>query len=235
MSLNRWATYLVIIRGLKFEQVHLTCLRQKKKKKKCHLLPLWLGLKGSNKFAWENNNGAWCAYLALLWHILLIIMLSMLGNDFSRRHFEILFWFFPEKLDLTFHANCLLRRQFAWNIKSYFLGKIKEIWAIYHLLNLPHSTLSDSINPSKQKSSTWNMQPVSTQTSLFISALRFKSVLAANKKYGLWWFYVWSCDDPDQTAQVCKKICVFIGYLSHEVVFTWKGPHYKTVWIKVHH
>ena len=25
---------------------------------------------------------------------------------------------------MTFHANCLLRRQFAWNVKSCFLGKI---------------------------------------------------------------------------------------------------------------
>ena len=28
------------------------------------------------------------------------------------------------KQDLTFHANCLLRTQLAWDVKSYFLGKI---------------------------------------------------------------------------------------------------------------
>ena len=33
------------------------------------------------------------------------------------------FCYFLQKIGLTFHANCLLRRQFAWNIKSYFLKK----------------------------------------------------------------------------------------------------------------
>ena len=34
--------------------------------------------------------------------------------------------FFPRKKDLTFHANCLHWRQFAWNVKSYFLRKIRK-------------------------------------------------------------------------------------------------------------
>ena len=37
----------------------------------------------------------------------------------------IFFLFFPRKLILTFHANCLLRKQFAWNVKPYFLKKNK--------------------------------------------------------------------------------------------------------------
>ena len=40
----------------------------------------------------------------------------------------IFFLIFPSKLDLTIHANCLLRRQFAWSVKSYFLGKIRKIF-----------------------------------------------------------------------------------------------------------
>ena len=36
------------------------------------------------------------------------------------------FLFFPIKQALIFHANCLLRRQFAWNVKACFLGKIKK-------------------------------------------------------------------------------------------------------------
>ena len=36
----------------------------------------------------------------------LAFMLSTLGKIFSRLHFEIFFLFFPEKEDLTFHANC---------------------------------------------------------------------------------------------------------------------------------
>ena len=32
---------------------------------------------------------------------------------FSRQQIEDIFLIFPRKQDLTFHANCLLRRQFA--------------------------------------------------------------------------------------------------------------------------
>ena len=35
----------------------------------------------------------------------------------------IFFYFYPRKLDLAFHANCLQWRQFAWNVKSCFLRK----------------------------------------------------------------------------------------------------------------
>ena len=47
---------------------------------------------------------------------------------FSRRQNDVIFLIFPRKQDLTFHANCLLRRQFAWNVKSCFLGKIRKIF-----------------------------------------------------------------------------------------------------------
>ena len=47
---------------------------------------------------------------------------------FSRRQIDDIFLIFPRKQDLTFHANCLLRRQFAWNVKSCFLGKIRKIF-----------------------------------------------------------------------------------------------------------
>ena len=58
------------------------------------------------------------------------LTLSTLGKIFSRRRFEIFFLFFPRKQDLTFHANYLLRRQFAWNVKSCFPGKIRKISSI---------------------------------------------------------------------------------------------------------
>ena len=41
------------------------------------------------------------------------LTLCTLGKNFSRRHFGIFFLFFPRKQDLTLHANCLHRRQFA--------------------------------------------------------------------------------------------------------------------------
>ena len=58
-------------------------------------------------------------------------MLSMLGKN-SADHIIIiieiffLFFFFFWKQSLTFHANCLLHRQFAWNIKHCFLEKKKR-------------------------------------------------------------------------------------------------------------
>ena len=37
----------------------------------------------------------------------------------------IYFFCFPSKQGLTFHANCLHWRQFAWNVKTCFLEKKK--------------------------------------------------------------------------------------------------------------
>ena len=57
----------------------------------------------------------------------------MLGENVSRRHFEI-FFLYVEKIGLTFHANCLLKRHLsplALNVKSYYLGKIRK-----HIINL---------------------------------------------------------------------------------------------------
>ena len=44
---------------------------------------------------------------------------------------------FSRKQDLTFHANCLQWRQFAWNVKICFPGKIRKMSPTCHLLNLP--------------------------------------------------------------------------------------------------
>ena len=57
----------------------------------------------------------WCRLTLNLYHSLGI---------FSRWQTDDIFLIFPRKQDLTFQANCLLRRQFAWNVKSCFLGKI---------------------------------------------------------------------------------------------------------------
>ena len=54
----------------------------------------------------------------------------MLGKIFSRRHVEIhfflFFFYFSQKTNMTLHADCLQRRQFAWNVKFCFLGKIRK-------------------------------------------------------------------------------------------------------------
>ena len=55
--------------------------------------------------------------------------------------------FFPENRFLTFHANCLIRRQFAWNVKTCFLGKIKQkqqnifCWIFYPVHSYCHIIL----------------------------------------------------------------------------------------------
>ena len=53
------------------------------------------------------------------------LTLSMLGKKFSRQHFEILL-IFSRKQTLTFHANCLLGKKFAWNVEVCFPGKIRK-------------------------------------------------------------------------------------------------------------
>ena len=53
-------------------------------------------------------------------------MLSTLGKIFSRQHIEIFFLIFPRRQDLTFHADCLQWRHFAWNVKSCFPEKNKK-------------------------------------------------------------------------------------------------------------
>ena len=64
------------------------------------------------------------------------LRLTMTGKNFSRPH--ILKYFsciFPKKQVLKFHANCLRRRQTARNVKAYFLGKIRKMSPVCHLLN----------------------------------------------------------------------------------------------------
>ena len=57
------------------------------------------------------------------------LMLSMLGTNFSRLHFEILFLFVLEEKDMTFRANCLT----SMNHQSLFCAKKKtrKISSIY--------------------------------------------------------------------------------------------------------
>ena len=47
---------------------------------------------------------------------------------FSRRQIGHIFLIFSSKQDLTFYANCLDWKQFAWNVKTGFLRKLKEIF-----------------------------------------------------------------------------------------------------------
>ena len=65
-------------------------------------------------------------------------MLSILGKIFSRRHFEIFFFFtFPRKQDMTFHANCLPGDNLHEMSKPVFWEKIKKVSSVCHLLKMP--------------------------------------------------------------------------------------------------
>ena len=56
-----------------------------------------------------------------------ITLCKLLTNSTDNKS---IFYFLQKKQELTFHANCLLRRQFAWNVKfcSFFSGKRKKIF-----------------------------------------------------------------------------------------------------------
>ena len=47
-------------------------------------------------------------------------------GKFSRWQTDDMFLIFPRKWDLAHHANLLIRRQFAWHVKSYVLEKKKK-------------------------------------------------------------------------------------------------------------
>ena len=72
----------------------------------------------------------------------------MLGENFSRRQFEFfaLLLIFPRKQDLTHHANCLLRRQFAWSVRSYFLGRLRKTIISLSSAEPAHSVVSVNLN-----------------------------------------------------------------------------------------
>ena len=71
-----------------------------------------------------------CFFFCLSWWIIKGFWFNLYHSlgIFSRRQIDDIFLIFPRKQDLTFHANCLLRRQFAWNVISCFLRKIRKIF-----------------------------------------------------------------------------------------------------------
>ena len=54
-----------------------------------------------------------------------LTLITLCANS-SEDKLMIFFLFLSRKQVLTFHTNCLVRRQIAWNIKASFLGKIKN-------------------------------------------------------------------------------------------------------------
>ena len=68
------------------------------------------------------------------------LMLYMLGKIFSRRHFEILFFFLFSQ-EIGFGISCKLSSEETICMKCQnlfsFLCKLRKISSVYHLLNLP--------------------------------------------------------------------------------------------------
>ena len=77
---------------------------------------------------------------------------------FSSKQIDDIFLNFTRKQDLTLHANCLLRRQFAWSVKSYSLGKIRKYFRMVsaeiftQTYNKTCATSKDSDQPAHQRS-----------------------------------------------------------------------------------
>ena len=67
---------------------------------------------------------------------------------------SILYFFPPRKQVLTFHANCLHWRQFAWKVKSCFLGKIRK-----NIISLLPIELAQRVVKVKQLGSQWGPCP----------------------------------------------------------------------------
>ena len=86
----------------------------------CNVYYMYIVIRDFFFFSFFSCNVKICVkYLFNLYHSLGI---------FSRRQIDDIFLIFPRKQDLTFLANCLLRRQFAWNVISCFLRKIRKIF-----------------------------------------------------------------------------------------------------------
>ena len=73
----------------------------------------------------------------------IILMLNMLGNDFTRRHFEIIpFFVFSRKIGFDFRANCLQGK-----IKKKTKNKRTSICRL--LLKAPYSSKIDILLSKK--------------------------------------------------------------------------------------
>ena len=100
------------------------------------------------------------------------------ASIFSRRQIDDIFLIFPRKQNLKFYAN----RQFAWDVKSCFLGKIRKIfqnavcwkfypecWALkctWSYTRIESSGLSRDIRKKRWHGSKWHKSPFSAFISL---------------------------------------------------------------------
>ena len=82
------------------------------------------------KFIYQYLNSAGSRFI-ISW------MLRMLGKIFSRQHFEI-FSYFPQKMDINIPCKLSPKGDNLHGMsKPKFWGKIRKIFSICHLMNLP--------------------------------------------------------------------------------------------------
>ena len=129
---------------------------------KIRSVSVWIDWLQSNWYMNQHKN--WKLWINKVWHHILhasyvyyiveaviisrahiqkkIINLYHSLGKLSRWQINDIFLIFSRKQDLTFHANCLLRRQNAWSVKSCFLGKVRENISKCHLLKFSSRVLS---------------------------------------------------------------------------------------------
>ena len=75
----------------------------------------------------------WCCQLmssSVCWKVVAALISTFTTPSANSAEGKLMtfFLFFPENRPLTFHANCLPRRRFAWNITAYFLKKKRKVF-----------------------------------------------------------------------------------------------------------
>ena len=78
------------------------------------------------------------------------------------------FLFFRKEKVLSFHANCLKRWQFAWNVKSYFLKKNKKNISKCRLLIFLPSMLCVNLLISRDSTDAYQEAPVCLIWAFFV-------------------------------------------------------------------
>ena len=86
---------------------------------------------------WFSSKIKKCYQFVICWFCADCLNFTILWTNSADDKLMIFFLFlFLRKYDLTCHANCLHWRQFAWNIKTCFLGNIRTNISICHQLKI---------------------------------------------------------------------------------------------------
>ena len=84
-----------------------------------------------------------------------------------------IFHIFPRKKDLTFHAYPLSKRQFALNVKFYFLGKNNKIIISLLSVEFAHSQANSMVSATRiYKANGMKTKPMVPRTSLHCYAYK---------------------------------------------------------------